>query len=145
MASVTIDAEYAARHCKARLSAIEAQYERDKAEWFSDRRKMKRRRGVWPFKYDYYPTDAELEDIFYGRGQDQWDWWYPDYRLRTRYADEEGALRRIIRAAEVAIDDWNKRCPDVVAGGCGGVITLNDGESALFRKLIDAPLTAEAA
>jgi hypothetical protein len=137
MASVTIEAGYASRHCKARLAEIEKQFEVDKAAWFATQRTTKRRRGVWPFRYYYYPTEGELERSFCGSDCDDWIWWSPEYGLRRRTARERSAMREIIEAAEVALESASTADGD-------GNITLSGDETSTFHRIISTA-TKEAA
>jgi hypothetical protein len=128
MATITINAEYAARHCKARLEEIERQFETDKNDWFELNRHTRRRRGVWPFKYEYYPTDGELDRLFCGSDSD--DWWPPEYRLRQGTSRECDILHAIIKAADVA---ERANAKDV---------TLDDAEIACLERIVGEPVTA---
>jgi hypothetical protein len=126
MATITINADYASRHCKARLESIEKQFEEDKAKWFEEQRDKQRKRGVWPFKYSYYPTQAELKADFEGKNADNWMFYYcPEMRLRRKHSAEKGVLRAIVTAAEVA-------------GRAGEAeITLDSEEISYLKRVAD--------
>lgn len=127
--TVMIDAEYAAGLCKGRLAEIEKQFERDKDEWFVNQRKITRRRGKWPFRYSYYPTDSELEAMFNGTDADGWSRHYcPIQRLRRSSSNERTHLKNIVKAADVAIRADDKNNGD-------GKISLSGDELAYFSQI----------
>lgn len=127
MATVTINAEYAASHCKARLEEIDAKYEADKEEWFKGQRTRPRRRGVWPFRYSYYPTEYELKRAFHGLDE---DWHSIEYVFQRRSSKERATLNGIVEAASVA-----KK-----AGKLD--ITLDADEIARLNAITGEPLAA---
>lgn len=129
MASVTIDAEYALKTCKARLDEIEKQFQAEKEEWFARQRKRMRKRGAWPFRYNYYPTEGELEAAFSGADGDSWYW--PEYGLRRGSGNERFALKKIMNAAEVSMLADDKNSGD-------GKVTLSGDELDCFNRLTEA-------
>lgn len=126
MATVTVSAEYAVHHCKARLENIRSEFEVDKEKWFSEQRIKQRKRGVWPFKYSYYPTETELQVHFEGKNGSDYDlYFYPEECLLRKHSHEKGVLRGIVTAAEVA-----ER-----AGKAD--ITLNSEEVSYLKRAVD--------
>ena len=128
MATVIVDAGDARTMCLTRIKELDDEFLKDKAEWLERAAKRPRRRGVWPFRYTYYASEAELEAHFNGSFYDRDSfsrYFNEESRLQQRSAHERKCLLGIIAAANVAESDLGS-----------GKIELNEEEARCLNRLV---------